>query len=207
MTTNSIPILRILAILLTITGLSSELKAHSPSDLVIDFVEAEEGLELTMQTTPQTIMDLIGHLHPDLKGQPLNMHQYTMDIVSYFNNELDLNINGVDQQFVAVDYNFNQHDAFIRFELSSAIRYVEGFNLEVNVLKFYNQPQYFVTIPYLGTQRQYLLSASQNTCSEASDFAVARASFFGTDRLAIVALLVLCIGGMIAVIKCKIIRL
>ncbi len=157
---NSITLLFAFLIVCNITS------AHSRTEIGFKFIEEERNTYLEVHLTTLTLFDLLHDLYPALKSkESLNLSTYAIDYQDYFNEILDIELNGEDQNLVYVDSNLITHDATITFLIEDYRDPTTNFNIAINGFDFYQRPSYTVLFLTSEITDTYFLSRVDNTCS------------------------------------------
>ncbi|MEM6772326.1 MAG: hypothetical protein AAF597_17250 [Bacteroidota bacterium] len=141
----------------------SYLGAHTPSDLTLKFTSEGDRLLLHVNTTQHTAIDIIHHVNPSSKGQPLRLNDCSTLFTNYLNDALSLTINGEDIRFNVTALDLNLHDAVIELETLSAVNDIASLVITVKILDFYANPNYFVRLPVGEPGKVYHLVEDQDT--------------------------------------------
>lgn len=160
----SVQINRTFWILLVISWIASypvRLLAHSPSDLILSFEVEDNELILRMHTTQQTAIDIIKNDRKDIKGNNLNLNSMASLFEDFFNETIDLKINGSPMEICIETMDLNRHDSFIKFGLSQSMPQVLSFSVNIACLDFYSNPSYHIELPMDDTILRKRLSKSR----------------------------------------------
>ncbi|MEN0049103.1 MAG: DUF6702 family protein [Bacteroidota bacterium] len=143
-----------------IAALSSTLCAHHSTEITYQLEQKENQYLLTIHCTPQTIMDLLEYKQPKLKQQSiLNLQHHLAIYTDYFNQTFRLKTKGKRATFTLVNYDLQQHDAHLTFQINDVAGDLEAFKLKVNCFtEIYQQPLNHILLINEGGQKDYFLN-------------------------------------------------
>ncbi|MEL6866434.1 MAG: DUF6702 family protein [Bacteroidota bacterium] len=143
--------------------------AHSPNQFTYYFEQQEDKASLQLHLTPQSAIDLLLELRPELDQQAIIKPNDHVGLISqYLNQKVVMNINGQSINLVFQAAKLGQHDAIMWFELSNFPGSFEGFDLQINAFtELYRQVWQEVSVPLAAGRKQWLLTESQRFCPAA----------------------------------------
>lgn len=140
--------------------------AHSPTELGFKFVEENDQTYLEIHLTTITLFDLLYSVEPELKtSESLNLSQYVTTYEAYFNQALDLNLNGRDRELAYVDANLIVHDASIKFLVKDFEEDISSYALTIGGFAFYQKPSFTVLFRTNSVDQTYFLNKVENACA------------------------------------------
>ena len=139
--------------------------AHARTEIGFRFTEEEQKTYLEIHLTSLTLFDLLHHLYPELKSrESLNLGHYTADYEAYFNQILDLELNGEEQKLEYVESNLIIHDATIKFMIEDFNDSITGYHIAVSGFDFYQKPSFTFLFLTSSITDMCFLSKNENTC-------------------------------------------
>ncbi|MEM1406750.1 MAG: hypothetical protein AAGG59_08250, partial [Bacteroidota bacterium] len=138
------PIKKIVFVVSTVL-ISSLSYGHSPTEISFRFTEENQKKYLQVHLTSITLFDMLYHLKPELKSrESLNLGHFIADYEAYFNQHIDLNLNGQDQVLEYVESNLIIHDASIKFLIRNFDEEINEYHMSVGGFEFYSKPSFTV---------------------------------------------------------------
>ncbi|MEM9391590.1 MAG: hypothetical protein AAGA02_14020 [Bacteroidota bacterium] len=145
--------------------ISSLSYGHSPTEISFRFTEDNQKKYLQVHLTSITLFDMLYHLKPELKSrESLNLGHFIADYEAYFNQHIDLNLNGQDQVLEYVESNLIIHDASIKFLIRDFDEEINEYHMSVGGFEFYSKPSFTVLFDTEKTIDVHFLSKEDNTC-------------------------------------------
>ncbi len=141
-------------LLVMVVGVVGPLAAHNPGE--ISYVFQQKTKTLTIHCTTKSIIDLLQHLDPETKKlSTIKLENYQEEYVDYFNDNIELCINGERVELVIVNSNLDRHDATLEFNLLGDPKTWEEVEITVNSFtEIYRKPYNFVKFELdHGTQK------------------------------------------------------
>ncbi|GAB5401040.1 MAG: hypothetical protein Aureis2KO_26250 [Aureisphaera sp.] len=148
-------------------GMVSTVCGHNPNQ--IGYNLNEEDQSLTIQFTLRSALDLVEHICPGVKGNTtFQFSDYYQDITTYFNSEIQLQINNKSIQFQLDNASLNAHDAFLKFNLDPISNWK---SIEMTVDSYtevYRRTKNIVKIACRDESKKFLLSKKDRHISYGS---------------------------------------
>ncbi|MEM6737101.1 MAG: hypothetical protein AAF620_13630 [Bacteroidota bacterium] len=146
--------------------ISSISYGHSPTEISFRFTEENQKKYLQVHLTSITLFDMLYHLKPELKSrESLNLNHFTADYEAYFNQHIDLHLNGQDQVLEYVESNLIIHDASIKFLIQDFEEEINEYEMSIGGFDFYSKPSFTVLFDTEKVIDVHFLSKEDNTCS------------------------------------------
>lgn len=143
------------------------LAAHDPSQITYHF--EKEGL-LEIHLTPKGAIDLLSTIIPELEQQAVvNPNEYYDTFELYFNETIDLEIEGVSFWFSFLDADLAGHDAVMRFTIDDFAGDFAGYQLAVSSFtEVYRRVSNYVRVALPGENQICQLGQKAQTCTDIS---------------------------------------
>ena len=134
---------------------------HSARDIGFEFIHKNNQNVVEVSLTSQTIIDLLYTIRPDLKEQTsLNLSQYHDDYEAYFNQHIELLLNGKKRRLKLTDANLIVHEASIHFLIEDFQSNINSYSITIGGFDFYQKPRFIIHL--LGYQ--CVLDKQNNRC-------------------------------------------
>ena len=134
---------------------------HSARDIGFEFIHKNNQNVVEVSLTSQTIIDLLYAIRPDLKEQTsLNLSQYHDDYEAYFNQHIELLLNGKKRRLKLTDANLIVHEASIHFLIEDFQSNINSYSITIGGFDFYQKPRFIIHL--LGYQ--CVLNKQNNRC-------------------------------------------
>ncbi|MEM7368347.1 MAG: DUF6702 family protein [Bacteroidota bacterium] len=167
------------------------LRAHDPDQITYQFWQEEKDGILTIHLTPKGAIDLLRYLTPELQSSAvIQVGQYSSELTQYFNQSIDLNIQGQNIELELLRSDLVNHDAVMEFRLKSFPGSFENYNLQLSSFtEVYRHVTNHITLELSDGAQHCELNAENMSCSSrqtlaAGDLSLAnQASLAGYFRL------------------------
>ena len=148
-------------ILFIFMGSNAIAAAHSARDIGFEFIQKNNQNIVEVSLTSQTIIDLLYAIRPELKEQTsLNLSQYHDYYQAYFNQHIELLLNGKKRRLKLTDANLIVHDASIHFLIEGFQSNINSYSITIGGFDFYQKPRFIIHL--LG--HQCVLDKKNNRC-------------------------------------------
>ncbi len=143
-------------LLVMVVGVVGPLAAHNPGE--ISYVFQQETKTLTLHCTTKSIIDLIQYLDPEAKRlSTIKLENYREEYVNYFNDNIELCVNGERVALVIVNSNLDRHDATIEFNLLGGPKTWKEVEITINSFtQIYRKPYNFVKFELEHSTQKFL---------------------------------------------------
>ena len=114
-------------------GFAQEAIAHAANQITYHLEQHSEAGTLTVHFTPQSAMDLIETIRPQLKEKAIiQLEDYIPEFTVYFNQTIDLKMDGHNIVFYFLEADFSGHDAYLKFKAINLPFSFEEIDVEVS---------------------------------------------------------------------------
>ncbi len=121
---------------------------------------------MKVHLTSITVFDLLYSIEPELQSQEsLNLKSYIDEYEAYFNEHIDLEINGESKSLRYDASNLIVHDSWINFEIMDHKSELENYSITVEGFDFYKNPNFTVILTTKKVNEFCSLSRSENSCA------------------------------------------
>ena len=153
--------------------------AHTPNQISYTFEQQADQGQLIVHLTPKGAMDLIQTIKPELREAAIiNLYDYYDEFTEYFNENINLHIDGKEAHFSFLEANLIEHDASIAFAIDHFPASFDLVSIEVTAfLEVYQRVQNYVSFHLPAGTLKKTLDKRQNSWQFGEE-GVAPLSFF-----------------------------
>lgn len=182
------------SILLVISLLNSFLLiAHNANEINYILEKKQDNWQLAIHLTPQTAIQLIEHLKPELREQSvIRLADYYDNFTDYFNKSIQVQLENTATVLRFLDADLNHHDAVMYFKILNAPDSFESYSIKIEsfVEVFRRLSNQVTVIKKDGTYTCYLNKEVRNCSSE-----IKQLEAHSKSRFLILGLFLVIVGG------------
>lgn len=127
---------------------SQALFGHSANELTCTLENRSGQWELLLETTPQSVLDMVVRIHPELRHESfINPEDYQEGILVFLEETIELSLDGKNQTYQIVATDLDEHNATIRLKLRNAPNQFSNYKLRISCYdQIYSNPIYVFKI-------------------------------------------------------------